>query len=43
MGKITKNDDGTYTMNGFSNANPDDMKALCEQFSPFKKVDKVKE
>ena len=28
MGKLTKNSDGTYTMQGFSNKNPEDMKAV---------------
>ena len=40
MGKITKNPNGTYSMNGFSNKNPEDMNALAKQFAPFKKPNK---
>lgn len=32
MGKITQNPDGTYSMQGFSTSNPDDIKALSEKF-----------
>ena len=37
MGKITKNEDGTYSMEGFSNKSEEDMAELAEQFNPFKK------
>ena len=37
MGKITKNPDGTYSMEGFSNKSEEDMKELVKEFPPFKK------